>query len=187
MGFDKFVREYLHKGLLKRQEVNVKSIDRILLRAQKDLRTAKANLAIDEGIAYTVAYLAMLHAGRAVMFLKGYRPDDGCQHKTVVEFVFYVMGAESKELVNHFDKMRRKRNAFTYDVDIAISKTEAENALKTATKFVCSIKEIIKKDILRLNLNFKAFAIFPSRDSTTPAGPQKRNSTSKQTWRRSCD
>jgi uncharacterized protein (UPF0332 family) len=86
-------------------------------------------------------YLAMLHVSRGLMLLKGYRPDDGAQHKTVVEFMAHLIDAEGKAIIEHFDTMRRKRNNFTYDVDITISKTEAQNAIHTAVKFVGLIEK----------------------------------------------
>jgi len=144
--YKKFIDEYLNKGLLKRQKSNFGMIEKLVLRAHKDLKTAKAILNIDEGIAYTIAYVAMLHAGRALMLLKGLRPADGSQHKTVVEFMGYLLGKEFKAIVERFDKMRKKRNIFTYEVRISISKIEAENALSTAMKFVNLIEDIIKKE-----------------------------------------
>jgi uncharacterized protein (UPF0332 family) len=83
MSYDKFVSEYLSKGLIQKQKSSITDVERLLIRSIKDLKTARANLKIDEGIAYTVAYLAMLRAGRAFMLLKGFRPSDGYQHKTV--------------------------------------------------------------------------------------------------------
>lgn len=146
MTYDEFVKEYLSKGLLKRQKTDHLAIEKLILRADKDLKTAKANLSIDEGVAYTVAYLAMLHAGRAAMLLKGLRPDDGYQHKTVVEFTAYFLGEKFKTTVSYFDIMRKKRNIFTYEVSIPISKTEADNAIGVAMEFVGLIKNAIKKE-----------------------------------------
>jgi len=51
--------------LLRKQKADIRAVEKLILRAHKDLKTAKANLDIDEGIAYRVAYLAMLHAARA--------------------------------------------------------------------------------------------------------------------------
>jgi len=76
------------------------SVEKLVRRAHKDFKTAKANLDIDEGIAYTVAYLAMLHAA-GEFFLKGFRPADGYQHRTVVEFMSYFL---SKVLKKAFKK-----------------------------------------------------------------------------------
>jgi len=154
MIYEKFVEEYLSKGLLKKQESSFLSVEKLINRSAKELSAAKANLAIDEGIAYTVAYLAMLHAGRAFMLLKGFRPDDGYQHKTVVEFMSYVLGAEYENIVERFDRMRRKRNIFTYEIDISISKTEADGAFETAVKFVDLIKETVKRESPQAHFKF---------------------------------
>ncbi|MBU0548961.1 MAG: HEPN domain-containing protein [Candidatus Omnitrophica bacterium] len=146
MTFEKFVEEYLSKGLLKKQKPNLNAVEKLIIRSIKDLKTAKANLVIDEGIAYSVAYLAMLRSGRAYMLLKGYRPADGYQHKTVVEFMSHILPEEYKNIVERFDRMRRKRNIFTYEIDIAISRTEADSAFDTAAKFVDLIKDTIKEN-----------------------------------------
>ena len=92
MTYDKFIIEYLAQGLIKKQKSSIVGAEKILARSLKDLKTAKANLKIDEGIAYTVAYLAMLRAGRAFMLLRGFRPSDGYQHKTTVEFIREALG-----------------------------------------------------------------------------------------------
>lgn len=146
MTYKAFIDDYLNRGLLKRQKCSDQAMERLISRAFKDLKASKANLDIDEGIAYTVAYLAMLHAARAFMLFKGFRPSDGYQHKTVVEFMSRFLGAEFEIIVARFDEMRKKRNIFTYDVDISISKTEAINALDTAEKFVSLTDGLIKKD-----------------------------------------
>ena len=154
MTYEKFIREYLSKGFLKRQKSVLGAVEKLLVRSAKDLKTAKANLKIDEGIAYTVAYLAMLRAGRALMFLKGFRPSDGYQHRTVVEFVHQVLGKEYGAIIEKFDRMRRKRNIFTYEIDITISHTEAVNALRTAENFVDLIIEAVKKENPQAHFRF---------------------------------
>ena len=146
MTYDEFVNEYLSEGLMQKQKTSITDVEKLLIRSTKDLKTAKANLKIDEGIAYSVAYLAMLRSGRAFMLLKGLRPSDGYQHKTVVEFVRQVLGNKYSALIKHFDRMRRKRNLFTYEIDITVSYIEAENALRSAETFVDLIMELVKKE-----------------------------------------
>lgn len=99
MTYDTFVQEFLAKRLIKEQKPDFKSAEKLILRARKDIKAAEATLNIDEGIAYSVAYLAMLRAGRALMLLKGYRPVDGYQHKTVVEFMAHCLGKEFVSIV----------------------------------------------------------------------------------------
>ena len=154
MTYEQFLEESLLKGLLRKQKADLRAVEKLILRAHKDLKTAKANLDIDEGIAYTVAYLAMLHAARAFILLKGFRPADGYQHKTVVEFMSHFLGKEFKAIVEQFDRMRRKRNIFTYEIDISISKSEASSALNRATMFVNLVKGIIQKENPQMEFKF---------------------------------
>lgn len=80
------------------------------------------------------------------MLFKGYRPSDGYQHKTVVDFVEIVLGKEYRTIVQQFDKMRKKRNVFIYEISISISETEVNNALNSAANFMNAIRDIIEKE-----------------------------------------
>jgi len=115
-----------------------------LNRAQLDLRTAKANLKIDEEWAYTIAYHAMLRAGRAFMFASGYRPRGKDQHKTVVEFCSESLGKDFHYLTTRFNRMRLKRHDFIYDPERPIPKTEAVKSLESAEQFVQEINQRIE-------------------------------------------
>lgn len=145
MSFEKFLTDYLARGLLKKQRADFGAVAKLVNRAYKDIKTAKANLAIDEGVAFSVAYMAMTHAARALMLAKGYRPADGAQHKTAIEFVSHLLGARYRDLAEDFDRMRRKRNIFTYEVGAPISSTEAEHAITNAVSLVEWIRNTIQK------------------------------------------
>ena len=146
MPFDNFIKEYTKRGLVKKQDKNLQAVEGLISRSYKEIKVAEANIKIDEGIAFTVAYTAMLHTGRALMLFKGYRPHDGYQHKTVVDFASIALGENYKILVQRFDKMRRKRNIFTYEVSISISEKEVTNALEAATDFIKAVRDIIEQE-----------------------------------------
>jgi len=146
MTFDNFIKTYEKQGLIKSQHKNLKAVENLISRAYKEIKAAEANIKIDEGIAFTIAYTAMLHAGRALMLFKGYRPYDGYQHKTVVDFASIVLGEHYKILVQRYDKMRRKRNTFTYEASISISKEEVCNGLESAANFIKAVRELIEKE-----------------------------------------
>ena len=55
-------------------------------------------------------------------------------------------------LVEMFDKMRKKRNQFTYDPMLPLSLTEAKNALKTADDFYMNVKIFLDKKYPQLKL-----------------------------------
>jgi uncharacterized protein (UPF0332 family) len=137
---------YLKKGLLKRQRVDFKQIEKQIIRAKKDLETARLVLRNDPEWGATIAYQAMLRAGRALLFSKGYLPADGAQHKTVVELTHHLLGREYSTLVDKFEKMRRDRNQFFYESDPFGTLTEAENSLKAASELIPVIQKLIHKD-----------------------------------------
>ena len=66
----------------------------------------------------------------------------------------HFLGREFKVIVEQFDRMRRKRNSFTYEIDISISKSEASNALEKAKRFVDLIKGIIQKENPQMGFKF---------------------------------
>lgn len=154
MDYKDIVKIMLNQGLIKRQKVDFSQIEALLLRARKDIVAAKANLEIDEEVTYNYAYLSMLRCGRAIVFIKGFRSVDGQQHKTIIELSGEILGEEFKNITRKFDRMRRKRNQFTYDPLIPVSKIEAENALKTAKEFVNIVMNLIQKENPQLRLGF---------------------------------
>jgi uncharacterized protein (UPF0332 family) len=89
-----------------------------------------------------MAYTAMLKAGRALLFMKGYRPADGAQHKTAVEMTGAILGGKYTGLVSHFETMRRKRNELTYEAGTLLSGSESKQALDDAT---LPVKNILKE------------------------------------------
>ena len=87
-----------------------------------------------------------------LVFLQGYRPHDGQQHRTTIEVAGEILGKEFGTLVEMFDKMRKKRNQFTYDPMLPLSLTEAKNALKTADDFYMNVKIFLDKKYPQLKL-----------------------------------
>ena len=133
------------QGLIEKVSLSDKQVSANLNRARKDLITSRANLSIDEEWAYTIAYHAMLRAGRALMLAYGYRPKGKDQHKTVVEFCASVLGDEFQQLVTRFNRMRVKRHDFIYDPQRPIPKTEAVKSLESAEQFVQEIVQRIEE------------------------------------------
>ena len=94
----------------------------------------------------------MLKTARALVFLQNYRPSDGRQHMTTIEVAGKILGKEFSGLIQMFDKMRKKRNQFTYEPMLPLSMTEAKNALKTAKKFHNKVRKFIDDKYPQLNL-----------------------------------
>jgi len=86
--------------------------------------------------------------------MKGYRSVDDQQYKTIIELSGEILGKKFKNIIKKFDRMRRKRNQFTYDPFLPVSKTEAENALKTAEEFVKIALKLVQEENPQLRFSF---------------------------------
>jgi len=113
-------------------ESDIDQIKNEIKNANDKLVSAKNVLGINEWrLAYGSAYEAMLHAGRALMFSKGYRTKGSDHHETVVLFVEAVFSAKfsDKKILASFNKARKLRNSFTYDDADIVSSTQAKTLL----------------------------------------------------------
>jgi uncharacterized protein (UPF0332 family) len=133
----------INSSRIKPYHASKTEIKRLLQVATRDINAAIRNLDEDPDWAYTIAYNAILQAGRALMFFEGYRPRGGEQHATVVEFVEEQLGTAYANQVQLFDQMRRKRHRVIYEVAGLVSKKEAEQAIEFSKEFVNNIIEIV--------------------------------------------
>jgi uncharacterized protein (UPF0332 family) len=127
-------------GLIKRLPFDRKKVEDAIALAHRDLRTARTILNTDRDWAYTIAYNAILQAGRALMFSKGYRPDGANQHISVVKFAELFLDKQDAII---FDRMRRKRHSSVYDMAGSISETEAESAVSHAEVLIRKIEVLL--------------------------------------------
>jgi len=134
---------WLKDRLIKKQAPDHDQITKQLSRASKDLRTAEALSSIDRIWSFTIAYHAMIRAGRAFMFAKGYLPTTLNPHKTIVEFTREALGAHYGDLILRFDRMRRKRHDFIYESANHTTEREALAAIETAQDLIRRIRECL--------------------------------------------
>jgi uncharacterized protein (UPF0332 family) len=120
-------------------------VENALRLAGRDVRTANDVFSNkDYDWAFSIAYNAMLQAGRALMFSEGYRPKGDAKHVSVVTFIEEKFGDEfAGESLFVLNKIRKKRHIAVYEQVDIISEEEAENALNTAKEFVGRVKELV--------------------------------------------
>ncbi len=118
-----------------------------LRRAGRDLDTAKTLLEqsrLDWSLA--ISYNAMLQAGRALMFGRGYRPSSIEGHAAVVRFLQASFGREvGDRMIIAFNGMRKKRHRVVYEEADIVSRDEAEQGLRWAREFVKKAQVILHK------------------------------------------
>jgi len=114
MDLTNYFHNLAEQGYLKKEDIGLDQVKALLESARKNLIASQKNLSIDEETSYSMAYNAMLKVARAIIYLQGFRPDDGRQHKTTIEVAGKILGDDFKILIDKFDQMRKKRNQFTY-------------------------------------------------------------------------
>ncbi len=118
--------------------------------AKKDIESAKHNLeSEDYNWALSIAYNAVLRVSRSFMFYIGYRPIGREHHKNVFEFLRKTNF--DKKFIDYFDNIRKKRNKFVYGIIEGTSKSNAEETINQAEKFVHEIRTFVQKN--RTNKN----------------------------------
>lgn len=151
---DKLIGKLEKEGKIKKQKSGIIQIEALLKQAILDMQEAKKVLNIADRATYLLAYMAMLKAGRALLLLNGYVPDDGAQHKTVVDVTTAILGDKYKNLTVQFDIMRRKRNEMTYEAGGLLSKSDAEKAFNDAIMLIKNILAEVKLKDPQLELDF---------------------------------
>jgi uncharacterized protein (UPF0332 family) len=151
---DEVISKLQREGKLRKQKTGLVQVEALLREAMSDLKEARKISHLAERATYLLAYMAMLRAGRALLLLKGYVPDNSAQHKTVVEVTSIVLGEKYRNLTNQFETMRRKRNEITYGAGTLLTKSEADNALLGAVSLVKRILAEAKLQNPQFELKF---------------------------------
>ena len=149
---EKLIKKLHREGKIRKQKVGFVQIEALLRQAMSDLEEARKISHLAGRATYLMAYMAMLKAGRALLLLKGYIPDDGAQHKTVVEITSAILGDRYRNLTGQFESMRRKRNEMTYEAGVLISLSEAQAAFSDAFALVQEILKEVKTQNPQLKL-----------------------------------
>ena len=138
--------ELLRKVLIEEFQSDREQIKNELAIAKEDIDSSRNLLKIkDWKWAHNAAYNAMLQAGRALMFHKGYRPKSESHHLAVVLFMKAVFSSKfPEELLNAMEKAKGRRHDSTYDIPGFITETQAKNLVEKAETFVSKAIEMIK-------------------------------------------
>ncbi|MGA2386906.1 MAG: HEPN domain-containing protein [Candidatus Bathyarchaeia archaeon] len=132
------LEELLKNRIISRIDPNRNIALKSIKRAKRDIEAAKTLIAtcqFDWSLA--VSYNAMLAAGRALMFDKGYRPSSTEGHLAVVQFLTITLGEESgSRMVLIMNGMRKKRHRIVYEEMDIVSLKEAKQAVEWAEEFI---------------------------------------------------
>ena len=130
--------EALQEMGLEERAAEIQEVLGLMMRAERDLATARLLQDKDEEWSFAAAYQAMARSGRALILSEGYRPKGSRSrdtHKTVVTASGVILGEKHKSLINKFDRMRRKYQNFAVETGSMVSRYEAGQAIRDAEEF----------------------------------------------------
>jgi uncharacterized protein (UPF0332 family) len=147
--------EALQEMGLEERAPEIAEVMGLMIRAERDLATARLLQDKDEEWSYAAAYQAMARSGRALILSEGYRPKGARSrdtHKTVVTAAGAILGEKFKSLINKFDRMRRKYQNFMAESVSVVSRYEAGQAIRDADEFFGLISARLKEKYSQMSL-----------------------------------
>ncbi len=144
--FEEKAQQYLNNGKLKEENIELVHIEELLREAVIDLDEAQKTQEIAHRATFLLSYMGMLRAGRALLLLKGYKPADSSQHKTIVEMTSLIMGKSYKAITDHFDNMRQKQDELVYEHRSFLSELDAHDAFHYALLLLREVVKFIKRE-----------------------------------------
>jgi uncharacterized protein (UPF0332 family) len=138
------IYEALQEMGLEERTAETQEVMGLMMRAERDLATARLLQDKDEEWSFAAAYQAMARSGRALLLSEGYRPKGSRSrdtHKTVVTASGVILGEKYKSLINKFDRMRRKYQNFMVEAGSMVSRYEAGQAIRDAEEF-CNLVSV---------------------------------------------
>ncbi len=138
--------EMLQKREIQKVGPDGKTAEKLLKVSQDAVVAAEDNLKMKHNdVALSLAYNAMLNAGRALMTAKGYRAYSETHHKSVVGFCATVLPTESSQLVGLFNRYRIRRHDIVYgEIEGgSVGESEAKGAIDKAKEFIQLVKSKI--------------------------------------------
>lgn len=122
--------DWLKNGWLIEHRPSAREITDLLAAVARDLADCQVP-ALSEDWRFNIAYNAALQAATAALAAEGYRSAREQHHFRIIQSLAFTIGAE-KDVVDLFDRFRRKRNFGTYERAGAVSEHEVEQVLELA-------------------------------------------------------
>jgi uncharacterized protein (UPF0332 family) len=147
--------EALQEMGLEERAAETQEVLGLMMRAERDLATARLLQDKDEEWAFAAAYQAMARSGRALILSEGYRPKGSRSrdtHKTVVTASGVILGEKHKSLINKFDRMRRKYQNFAVETGSMVSRYEAGQAIRDAEEFFSLVGARLREKYSQMSL-----------------------------------
>jgi len=138
------IRECFEKRLLREDRPDPRRSERSM--EVSEAKIGEAEKALGHGLldaTMILAYTAMFHAARAILFRDGIVERS---HVCLIEYLkdrYVNKGRMSEALINTLDSARVDRHEALYGLETRSSKREAEHSLQRARAFLKMVKDVL--------------------------------------------
>lgn len=136
------VKTCFNKRFLVKSKSSGNKAKQSLKSAKGSLKKAQDNIKISNmDVAVVMAYTAMFHTFRALLFMDGIKERS---HVCMLEYVkekFPLL----KDLAKEADAYRRFRHTALYGLEVLVSKDDAMAAVKLAEKIITAVSDILQE------------------------------------------
>ncbi len=159
------VKHYLAEGLLKRQPFQKEVHDILSKNAQESLELSGFLLSNGRSDLWIIvtAYYAMYYKANAVLLTRGYKVGDRIAHKVTADALIVfarndlkaalleayeetqdqaLAAMKADDLLEDFDRERRKRNAVQYEIKEPEKHAKATTSLERAKRFLFELEKL---------------------------------------------
>lgn len=134
------------EGKLKPQKADFDYLNGLLDAPGKNFEAALLLQGKVDEAAFKLFYDGLLQISRAIVLMRGYRPEDGEQHRTTFLAAGEILGSEFEDLIRKIQKFRVKRNECLYEPRGLIGKVEVAAIHQTAQEFWKKVRSYIEKE-----------------------------------------
>lgn len=152
MSYGSSLAKLEREGKLRRQEADLDYLESLLAAARRNFDAGRLLLDKAGEAAFKLYYDGLLQVSRAILLSRGYRPDDGEQHRTTFLAAGEILGSHLEDVIRKIQKIRIKRNACLYDPSDVIGKGEAAAIHKIAREFWSYVREHLQRENPQLKL-----------------------------------
>lgn len=134
------IKECFNKAYLIKVRSSENKVRQSLTSARNSLKKARDNAKIKNmDVAVIMAYTAIFHAFRALLFFKGVKERS---HVCMLEYVKTEFPS-LKALAKEADAYRRFRHTALYGLDVLVSKDDASAAMRLGEKIINSVAGVL--------------------------------------------
>ena len=137
------IKDLIEKDLIRKQSIDQEEIKGSIVMSERFLQRADGNLEMSFfDISFLLAYTAMFHAARALLFKAGYKERSHFGMIAALKEV-YSKDPEILACLNTLDTYRLARHSVQYSGELS-NELDAVQSIKDAKKFVKIVKTRLK-------------------------------------------